>query len=90
MVLGNKSMTNITRCVDSADKSNLSRFGSEARWFQEQVNRRRIGYLLQASKSVRKGKADSALAIDFTLCAHVETCSSVWHATIITAKAPTH
>ena len=31
MVLANKSMTNITRCVvDSADKSNLSRFFSEA------------------------------------------------------------
>lgn len=72
MVLPNKSMTNITRCIlDSADKTNLSRFFSEAPWFQDQVNQRRIRYLLQQTKSVRKAKAESALAIDDTLCEHV-------------------
>ena len=72
MVLPNKSMTNITRCIgDSADKTNLSRFFSEAPWFQDQVNQRRIRYLLQQTKSVRKAKAESVLAIDDTLCEHV-------------------
>ena len=38
MVLPNKSMANIARCtLDSADKTNLSRFFSEASWFQEKV-----------------------------------------------------
>ena len=33
MVLSNKSLANITRCVlESADKTNLSRFLSEAPW----------------------------------------------------------
>ena len=48
IVLPNKSMTDIPRCVvDSADKSNLSWFFSGAPWFQESVNHRRIWYLLQ-------------------------------------------
>ncbi|MBT9141118.1 MAG: hypothetical protein DDT30_01705 [Dehalococcoidia bacterium] len=48
MVLPNKSMANIARCVlDSADKTNLSRFFSEAPWFQDQVNDRRVSYLLE-------------------------------------------
>lgn len=72
MVLPNKSMANITRCIlDSADKTNLSRFFSEAPWFQDQVNRRRVCYMLQQTKSVRRAKAASALVIDDTLCAHV-------------------
>src|SRR2546430_1128212 len=43
IVLDNKSLANITRCVlESADKTNLSRFFSEAPWFQERVNDRRV------------------------------------------------
>src|SRR4051794_36399884 len=43
IVLDNKSLANITRCVlESADKTNLSRFFSEALWFQDRVNARRI------------------------------------------------
>ena len=43
MVLANKSMANISRCLlESADKTNLSRFFSEAPWEQEQVNEKRI------------------------------------------------
>src|SRR6266850_3742551 len=72
IVLDNKSLTNITRCVlESADKTNLSRFFSEAPWFQEQINDRRIAYLLQQTKGVRSPKADAALILDDTLCAHV-------------------
>ena len=72
MVLPNKSMSNIVRCVlDSADKSNLSRFFSEAPWFQDQVNDRRLRYLLQQTKPVRLPKGKSALVLDDTLCEHV-------------------
>ncbi len=72
MVLSNKSLANITRCVlDSADKTNLSRFFSEAPWFQAQVNDRRLRYLLQQTKAVRLPKDQSALVLDDTLCEHV-------------------
>src|SRR6266851_2832445 len=72
IVLDNKSLTNITRCVlESADKTNLSRFFSEAPWFQEQINDRRIAYLLQQTKVVRSPKADAVLILDDTLCEHV-------------------
>ena len=72
IVLDNKSLTNITRCVlESADKTNLSRFFSDAPWFQEQVNDRRVAYLLQQTQAVRVPKADSVLILDDTLCEHV-------------------
>ena len=72
MVLSNKSMSNIVRCVlDSADKTNLSRFFTESPWFQDQVNDRRLGYLLQQTKSARLPKDKSALVLDDTLCEHV-------------------
>jgi hypothetical protein len=72
MILDNKSMANIARCVlDSADKTNLSRFFSEAPWFQDQVNDRRLRYLLQQTKVVRLSKDHSALVLDDTLCEHV-------------------
>jgi hypothetical protein len=72
IVLDNKSLTNITRCVlESADKTNLSRFFSEAPWFQDRVNDRRVEYLLQQTKAVRSPKADALLILDDTLCEHV-------------------
>lgn len=72
MVLDNKSMANISRCiVDSADKTNLSRFFSEAPWFQETVNERRITYLLEQTASHRRPTQASCLALDDTLCEHV-------------------
>jgi SRSO17 transposase len=72
MVLSNKSFANITRCVlDSADKTNLSRFFSTAPWLQDQVNDRRLRYLLQQTKAVRLSKDRSALILDDTLCEHV-------------------
>jgi hypothetical protein len=72
IVLPNKSMTNITCCIlDSADKSNLSRFFSTAPWFQNQVNNRRIAYVLRETKAVRLPKGQSALVLDDTLCEHV-------------------
>src|SRR6266536_1834936 len=72
IVLDNKSLANITRCVlESADKTNLSRFFSEAPWFQDRVNDRRLVYLLQHTKEVRGPKADGLLILDDTLCEHV-------------------
>jgi hypothetical protein len=72
MVLPNKSLANIARCVlSSADKTNLSRFLAEAPWTEAQVNERRIRYLLQQTKRMRRPKAESALVLDDTLCEHV-------------------
>lgn len=72
MVLDNKSFANIARCVlDSADKTNLSRFFSEAPWFQEQVNDRRVDYLRQQTKTQRGSNNESVLNLDDTLCEHV-------------------
>jgi hypothetical protein len=72
IVLDNKSLANITRCVlESADKTNLSRFFSAAPWFQDRVNDRRLVYLLQQTKAVRGPQADAILILDDTLCEHV-------------------
>lgn len=72
IVLPNKSMSNISRCIlNSADKTNLSRFMSSKLWTNSQVNDRRITYLNQQTRSLRKPKAESALILDDTLCEHV-------------------
>ncbi len=72
IVLDNKSLANIARCVlESADKTNLSRFFSEAPWFQERVNDRRLTYLLQQTQAVSGPKADAVLILDDTLCEQV-------------------
>lgn len=72
MVLENKSLANIARCVlDSADKTNLSRFLSAAPWQEAAVNDRRISYLLERTAAQRRPARDSALLLDDTLCEHV-------------------
>lgn len=72
MVLENKSLANISRCLlDSADKTNLSRFFSEAPWFREAVNERRISYLLVQTAPHRLKEEESCLVLDDTLCEHV-------------------
>jgi hypothetical protein len=72
IVLPNKSMANMTRCVlDSPDKTNLSRFLSEAPWREDAVNRRRIRFMLQQTKPHRRRRRDSLVVIDDTLCEHV-------------------
>jgi SRSO17 transposase len=72
IVLDNKSLTNITRCMlESADKTNLARFFSDAPWFQDRVNDRRLAYLLEQTKAVCGPKADALLILDDTLCEHV-------------------
>ena len=72
MVLPNKSLTNIARCViGSADKTNVSRFFSEAPWLQKRVNDRRVSYLVRQTKAIRLAKDKSILVLDDTLCEHV-------------------
>src|SRR5215207_7631496 len=72
IVLPNKSMSSIARCIlDSADKTNLSRFLAEAPWSDAEVNHRRIHYLLQQTKPHRRTRGQSLLVLDDTLCEHV-------------------
>ena len=72
IVLPNKSLANMTRCIlDSADKTNLSRFLSEAPWREAEVNRRRVRFMLQQTQPHRRRRRDSLIALDDTLCEHV-------------------
>jgi hypothetical protein len=72
MVLANKSMANISRCLlESADKTNLARFFSEAPWEQEKVNEKRITYRLEQTVEVRRKAEQSCVIVDDTLCEHV-------------------
>jgi len=72
IVLPNKSLANISRCIlDSADKTNLSRFFSDAPWFEEAVNERRLSYLVEHTAGHRRRAEESCLALDDTLCEHV-------------------
>jgi DDE superfamily endonuclease len=72
IVLPNKSLANMARCIpDSADKTHLSRFLTEAPWREQAVNRRRIRFMLQQSKPQRRRQRDSLVVIDATLCEHV-------------------
>ena len=72
IVLDNKTMANMTRCMlESADKTNLSRFFSEADWDAAEVNQERIAYLMGKTKKQRLPKSKSVLPIDDTLCEHV-------------------
>jgi hypothetical protein len=72
IVLPNKSMANMARCLlDSADKTNLSRFLSEAPWQADEINRRRIRYMLQQTKPHRARRRESLVVLDDTLCEHV-------------------
>ena len=72
IVLPNKSLTNISRCIlNSADKTNVSRFFSLAPWARDSLNDRRLAYLLTQTKRVRLPKNQSVFILDDTLCEHV-------------------
>jgi hypothetical protein len=72
IILPNKSLAHIARCIlDSADKTNLSRFLSEAPWQEDEVNRRRIRFMLQQTTPHRQRRRESLVVIDDTLCEHV-------------------
>ena len=71
IVLENKSLSNISRCtIESADKTNLSRFLSESPWQTEAMNAHRVQYLLAQTVNVRLDEKQSCLLIDDTLCEH--------------------
>ena len=71
-MLENKSLANISRCIlDSADKTNLSRFLSESPWIPAEVNRFRIRYMLAQTAAVRLAASESCFIFDDTLCEHV-------------------
>jgi hypothetical protein len=72
MVLPNKSLTSIARCIlESADKTTLARFLSDAPGCEAAVNAHRIRYVLHRTKHSRRPKAETALVLDDTLCEHV-------------------
>ena len=72
MVLENKSLSNISRCVlSSADKTNLSRFFSQSPWSDSEVTDRRLEYLIEQTEKHRRAVKDSCLLLDDTLCEHV-------------------
>ena len=72
ITLENKSMANIARCIlDSADKTNLSRYLSESGWREERLNDRRVSYMIEQTKRYQAKAEDGAVIIDDTLCEHV-------------------
>lgn len=72
MVLDNKTYANIARCLlESADKTNLSRFFSDAPWEEETLEQERVQWLLKETRPWQRPEAESALALDDTLCEHV-------------------
>ncbi len=72
IVLPNKSMANIARCIlDRADNTNLARVLSEAPGREDVVNRRRIRFMLQQTKPHRRRRRESLVVLDETLGDHV-------------------
>jgi len=70
--LPNKSMANITRCiVESADKTNLSRFFSDAPWAEKTVNDKRVALMNEETRGWCRKEAIKVLSLDDTLCEHV-------------------
>ena len=72
IVLPHKSLAHMARCIlESADKTNLSRFLAEAPWRVDEVNRRRLRFMLQQTKPQRRRRRESLVVLDDTLCEHV-------------------
>ena len=65
IVLPNKSMATIARGIlDSADKTNLSRFFAEAPWRADEINGRRIRFRRHQTNPPRRRRRESRLALD--------------------------
>ena len=72
IVRPNKSLTTMARGIrDRADTTHRSRLLSEAPWRADEINRRRIRFLLQQTKAHRQRRREALVIIDDTLCAHV-------------------
>jgi len=62
----------MARCIlDSADKTNISRYLSETSWIEEKLNDKRVIYMKEQTAPNQVRKAHSALLIDDTMCEHV-------------------
>ena len=72
IVLPHKSLAHMARCIlDSADTTNLSRVLSEAPWWEDAINHRRVRFMLQQTTPHRRRRRESLVVIDDTLCEHV-------------------
>lgn len=72
ITLENKTMSNMARCIlDSADKTNISRFLTDAKWESTELNQERLSYMLNQTEKQRRKAKDSVLPIDDTMCEHV-------------------
>lgn len=72
ITLENKTMANMARCIlDSADKTNISRFLTDAKWNHSELNQVRLQVMLAETIKQRRKMKDSVLPIDDTLCEHV-------------------
>lgn len=72
IVLDKKSYAEMARCLlGSADKTNISRFLSEAPWEEDPLSRERVRWLLEETKPWQQPEKKSALVFDDTLCEHV-------------------
>jgi hypothetical protein len=72
IVLPNKSLANIARGIlESTDTTHLSRFLSEAPWREDEVNRRRIHFMLHQTTPHRQRRRESLVVLDETLGEHV-------------------
>jgi hypothetical protein len=61
----------MARCIlESADKTNLSRFLSDTPRREEAVNRRRIRFMRQHTEPYRRRRSASLVVLDDTLCKH--------------------
>src|SRR5215207_5273501 len=63
IALDNKSLANVARCLlDSADKTNLSRYLSEGTWQAKRLNDKRVSYMKSQTASIQKKATESVLA----------------------------
>ncbi|MCL5276064.1 MAG: transposase [Chloroflexi bacterium] len=73
-------VTNITRCIlDSVDKTNLSRFFSDAPWKEKAVNDARVKLMNEQTRSWRRAKEIKSLSLDDTLFEHVGGLFDGWY-----------
>lgn len=74
IVLENKTYANISRCVvNSSDETNLGRFFNNASWSGEELNTKRLDYMIKQTREIRCSHKESVLIIDDTLCKHVKS-----------------
>lgn len=62
----------MARCIlESADKTNISRFLTDAKWTAAELNQERLNYMVEQTAKQRRKVKDSVLPIDDTMCEHV-------------------